>query len=57
MSTGFPRNVLLRVYKPFNRPHPDYADIICDKPNNTSFKNKIENSHYRACIAITGVIQ
>ena len=50
-------NALLRIYKSFIRPHLDYADIIYDKPNNTSFKNKIENVQYRACIAITDAIQ
>ena len=39
------------------RPRFDYADIIYDKPNNASFKTKIENVQYRACIAITGAIQ
>ena len=50
-------NALLRIYKSLIRPHLDYADIIYDKPNNTSFKNKIENVQYRACIAITDAIQ
>ena len=57
MSISFPRNALLRIYKSFIRPHFDYADIIYDNPNNASFKNKIENVEYRACIAITGAIQ
>ena len=57
MSISFPRNALLRIYKSFIRPQFDYADIIYDNPNNASFKNKIENAQYRACIAITGAIQ
>ena len=57
MSISFPRNALLRIYKSFIRPYLDYADIIYDKPNNASFKNKIENVQYRACTAITGAIQ
>ena len=57
LSFSFPRNALLRIYKSFIRPHLDYADIIYDKPNNASFKNKIENVHYRACIAITDAFQ
>ena len=57
MSISFPRNALLRIYKSFIRPHLDYTDIIYDKPNNASFKTKIENVQYRVCIAITGVIQ
>ena len=57
LSISFPRNALLRIYKSFIRPHLDYTDIIYDKPNNASFKTKIENVQYRVCIAITGVIQ
>ena len=57
LSISFPRNALLRIYKSFIKPHLDYADIMYDKPNNTSFKNKLENVKYRACIAITGAIQ
>ena len=57
LSISFPRDGLLRIYKTFIRPHLDYADIIYDKPNNASFKNKIQHVQYRACIAIIGVIQ
>ena len=39
------------------RSHLDYADIIYDKPNDVSFKNKIEKVHYGACVTITGAIQ
>ena len=35
----------------------DYGDIIYDKPHNESFKNKIGNIQYKACIAITGAIE
>ena len=51
------RDALLRIYKSFVRPHLDYGDIIYDKSNNESFKNKTENIQYKACIAITGAIQ
>ena len=34
-----------------------YGDIIYDKSNNESFKNRIENIQYKVCIAITGAIQ
>ena len=57
LSVNVSRYVLLRIYKSFIRPHLDYGDIICDKPHNESFKNKIENIQYKACIAITGTIQ
>ena len=46
-----------RIYKSFIRPHLDYGDIIYDKPHNESFKSKIENIKYKACIAITSAIQ
>ena len=35
----------------------DYGDIIFDKPNNESFKSRIESIQYKACVAITGAIQ
>ena len=35
----------------------EFEDIIYDKPNNESFKNKIKNIQYKACITITGAIQ
>ena len=46
LPISFPRNALLRIYKSFIRPQLDNADIIDDKPNNSSFKNKIENVQY-----------
>ena len=47
---------LLTIYKSFARPILDYADIICDKPFNESFKEKIEMVQYRAAVVITGAI-
>ena len=35
----------------------DYGDIIFDKPNNESFKSRIESNKYKACVSITGAIQ
>ena len=52
ISISLPRNSLLTIYKSYVRPHLDYGDILYDKPNNENFHNK-----YRACLAITGVIQ
>ena len=57
LSVNIPRDTLLRIYKSFIRPHLDYGDIIYDKPNNEPFKSKIENIQYKACIALTGVIE
>ena len=49
--------LVLRTYKLFIRPYLDFGDIIYDKPNNESFKNKIENVQYEACIPISCAIQ
>ena len=57
LSVNVPRDVLLRIYKSFIKSHLDYGDIIYDKPNNESFKNKIENIQCKASVAITGTIQ
>ena len=57
LSVCLPRKALLTIYKSFVRPHLDYSDILYDKPGNLNFGSKIEKVHYKACIAITGVIQ
>ena len=43
LSVNIPCDVVFRICKSFIRPHLDYIDINYDKPNNESFKNKIEN--------------
>ena len=48
---------MLTIYQSFIRPHLDYGDILYDKPENTTFQNKLEKVQYRACLAITGAIQ
>ena len=57
LSVNPPRNALLTIYKSFIRPHLGYGDILCDKPSNDSFQNKMEKVQYIACLAITGGIQ
>ena len=57
LSIHLPREALLRIYKSFVRPNLDHGDIIFDKPNNESFKSRIESIQYIAGIAITGAIQ
>ena len=42
LSVNIPRDALLRIYESFIKPHLDHSDIIYDKPNNESFKSKIE---------------
>ena len=49
LSVNLSRNVLLRICELFIRPHLDCGNIY-DKPNNETFKNKIENVKYKACI-------
>ena len=50
-------NTLLRIYISFVRINLDCGDIIFDKPNNESFKSRIESIQYKACVAITEAIQ
>ena len=57
LSVDLDRDALLRFYKLFVRSHLDYRDIMYDKLHNESFKNKIENIQYKACIAVTGAIK
>ena len=53
----FSRKALFIIYKSFVRSHPDYGNILYDKPDNQKFESKTEKVHYEACIAITGAIQ
>ena len=48
---------MLKIYKTFVTSHLDYADIICDKPFNDSFKEKLERVQYSAALIITGAIK
>ena len=43
LSSDLPPDALLRIFMPFVRPIMDYDDIIYDKLNNESFRNKIES--------------
>ena len=54
---NLPRKALLTIHKSFIRTHPDYCDILYDKPNNENSHNKIEKVQYRAFLAITSTIQ
>ena len=57
LSRHLPREALLRIYKSLVRPNLGYSEINFDKPNNKSFKSRIESIRYKTCIAITGAIQ
>ena len=41
VSVNPPRNALLTIYKSFIRPHLGYGDILCDKPSNDRYQNKM----------------
>ena len=51
------KEALFRIYMSFVRPILECGDIIFDKPNNESFKSRIESIQHRTCIAITVAIQ
>ena len=51
-----PRKSLLTIYKSFIKSHIDYADVIYDQPNNTTFTDKIESIQYNAARAIIGAL-
>ena len=42
------RDSLVTIYKSFIRSHLDYADVIFEKPSNTTFSNRIESAQYNA---------
>ena len=51
------RKTSLLIYKAYIRPHLDYADVVYDQPQNTSFCNRLESVQYNSCLAITGAIR
>ena len=53
LSMTLSRKSLLTIYKLFVRPFLDYADIIYDKPDNESFKRRLEAVKYNASLVIT----
>ena len=42
LSLSLSRDSQVTIYKTFDRPHLDYADIIYDKPGNVNFESKLE---------------
>ena len=44
-------------YKLFVRPHPDYGDVIYEKPFNVSFSSKIKSVQYNAALAVTRAVK
>ena len=57
LSNYLPHHSLVILYKAFIGAHLDYADIICQKPNNMNICNKIESLQFNTAIAITGAIR
>ena len=51
------RNSFITIYESFVRLHLAYADVIFDKPSNTTFSNEIERAQHNAALAIAGTIK
>ena len=51
------RDSLITIYKSFIRSHLDYADVIFDKPSNTTFSNRIKSAQNNDDLTITGTIR
>ena len=45
LSVNVSRNASFTTYKSLIRPHLDFGDILCDKPENENFQNKLEKVH------------
>ena len=50
-------NSFITIYESFVRLHLAYADVIFDKPSNTTFSNEIETAQHNAALAIAGSIK
>ena len=57
LSLILSKNQLLTIYTTFLRSHLDYANIICNKPFNDSFKEKLKKVQYSATLTIAGAIK
>ena len=57
LSLILSRKSLLTIYKSFQRPNLDYADIIYSKSLNESRKRKIEMVQYNAALIITSAFK
>ena len=51
------RNSFITIYESFVRLHLAYADVIFDKPSNTTFSNEIKTAQHNAALAIAGSIK
>ena len=52
-----PRDSFVTIYEYFIRPYLDYADVIFDKPSNTTFSNRIKSAQNNDDLTITGTIR
>ena len=57
LHNNLPRLLLLAIYKPFIRSHPDYGYIIQDQAYNISFHQKLGYNQYNSALAIMGAIR
>ena len=46
----------MTIYKSFIRPHLDYGEFVCERPNE-SFQQSLESLQYSAAIAIAEAIR
>ena len=56
LNNILPCHALLTIYRSFERPDLDYADVIYDQAENESVSSKSERVQYNASLAITGAI-
>ena len=52
-----PRDSFVTIYESFIRPYLDYANVIFDKPSNTTFSNRIKSAQNNDDLTITGTIR
>ena len=52
-----PRDSLVTIYKSSIRPDLDYADVMFDKPSNSTLSSRIESVQYNAALAIIGTMR
>ena len=52
-----PCDSFVTIYESFIRPQLGYADVIFDRPSNTTFSNRIISAQNNADLAITGTIR
>ena len=52
-----PGTTLIVIYKAFVRLYKDYGDVLHDHAFNNLFKQKLESTQYKTCLALIGAIK